>query len=529
MSADTNDAAPATDSPPAADDGQTPSKQALPPNWVEFVTAINKKPYFYNKVTKETTWVVPEAVEEPPAAEEPPMPPPPAPIIVSREYLADVSLTVTMPERLLATPIAELAVRALENRSSFLVWLKEEFTELANVQDRQKVANAISKVAKTMELPPPPDDPKDKRLANGTLYTKPEFKGYYGGYQEWYLAPRTTLESSPRDRLFKMLEHGRRDDAHAFLYSRGCGSAKERELVMRRTRPPPRDPNAKTEIAEEPPPPTPEADAVIAAGQVAFITLTTAGYASYTANYLESLRRVDECDVPLTVYCADEASFSRLSASWPAGGAAVGGAAAADAAAADAAATDAPHRTPAAGGAAGGAAAGGATSYARIERVPRSEYEFTPPPRMLQPKTDLVWPQLCVLKCRLISAALARCEYVLFTDSDVVALRPGFVRHVIQLLASSSTALADTRGGAASAGGIELLMQNYARHDVETAAKMALDRGEGRTGSSSPDEARRGAAWRGEARHQECSWGGMRPTLQLRAPVAAVAAANNCG
>jgi len=53
----------------------------------------------------------------------------------------------------------------------------------------------------------------------------------------------------------------------------------------------------------------------------------------------------------------------------------------------------------------------------------------------------------------------------LFLDTDVVVLRQGFLQHCVQQLAAPETEL-------------EILMQNYARHDVEAAAKMALDRGD---------------------------------------------------
>ena len=50
----------------------------------------------------------------------------------------------------------------------------------------------------------------------------------------------------------------------------------------------------------------------IAKGAVAFITLTNLGYISYTANLLSTLHVTGE-KVPLTLYCADGNSFSRLS------------------------------------------------------------------------------------------------------------------------------------------------------------------------------------------------------------------------
>ena len=54
----------------------------------------------------------------------------------------------------------------------------------------------------------------------------------------------------------------------------------------------------------------------IAAGEVAFVTLTNSGYLAYTANCLTSLEVVRE-PVPLTVYCADTRSQARISATCP--------------------------------------------------------------------------------------------------------------------------------------------------------------------------------------------------------------------
>ena len=54
----------------------------------------------------------------------------------------------------------------------------------------------------------------------------------------------------------------------------------------------------------------------IAAGEVAFVTLTNSGYLAYTVNCLTSLEVVGE-PIPLTVYCADTRSHARISATYP--------------------------------------------------------------------------------------------------------------------------------------------------------------------------------------------------------------------
>ena len=136
----------------------------------------------------------------------------------------------------------------------------------------------------------------------------------------------------------------------------------------------------------------------IAAGQVAFVTLTNSGYLPYTANCLQSLELVNEL-VPLTVYCADTASYTQL-------------------------------------------AAAGVRRLVRLDEEGLGEF--------LEWK-QRGWPRLMWLKCEVMRRALTTHKFVVFTDGDIVYERAGAVEHCVERLLAGD--------GAGGAGAPELLMQ----------------------------------------------------------------------
>lgn len=127
----------------------------------------------------------------------------------------------------------------------------------------------------------------------------------------------------------------------------------------------------------------------LSAGQVALVTLTNTGYLPFTANCQVSLDVVGE-PVPLTVFCADGASFDRLRAANDAKG---------------------PHaRKP--------------------MLVPMHEDALG---------TFLSWKQkgwarLMWLKCEAMRRALSTHEFVVFTDGDITYERRGAIAHCVEVL-----------------------------------------------------------------------------------------------
>lgn len=157
--------------------------------------------------------------------------------------------------------------RLTADRPAFLDWLRQH--GFAKVGERQKVANALGKGARALSGP----------------------------------ADDSSLDAE----VGRLLARGAREAAMELLKERGVRTLGERQrLVSAHLQ---RAGGASSAPALTP---AEEAERAIAAGEVAFVTLTNSGYLAYTANCLTSLDVVGERDVPLTVYCADRASYERL-------------------------------------------------------------------------------------------------------------------------------------------------------------------------------------------------------------------------
>lgn len=125
----------------------------------------------------------------------------------------------------------------------------------------------------------------------------------------------------------------------------------------------------------------------IAAGEVAFITLTNSGYLSYTSNCLTSLDLVGETRPPLTVYCADSASYEHL-----------------------------------------------ATVHAAAHVMPMGEDKLADFLAWKEPG----WPRLMWLKCEAMRRALGTHRFAVFTDGDIVYERPGALAFCVDQLLEAS-------------------------------------------------------------------------------------------
>ena len=144
----------------------------------------------------------------------------------------------------------------------------------------------------------------------------------------------------------------------------------------------------------------------IAAGDVAFVTLTNSGYLEYTRNCLTSLEIVNE-PVPLTVYCADTHSHAALSAS-------------------------------------------------HAHTVPMHEQGLD---RFLAWK-EPGWARLMWLKCEIMRRALASHAFVVFTDGDITYERRGAVEYCVEQLLQSAVEEGRQGGLCGEDNLLELVMQS---------------------------------------------------------------------
>ena len=152
-------------------------------------------------------------------------------------------------------------------------------------------------------------------------YTKKEFNDWYGGLDEWHAAP----EKDKPDKLRELVVKGKREQAHDFLITRGVRNEEDRERIMNKHVPekaPKRKPATELKPDVER---YPAAAAAIAAGQVAFVTVSDSNLTAFTANSVRSLDRWTDGEIklvgeslPLTVYATDAAASARLSSSSPA-------------------------------------------------------------------------------------------------------------------------------------------------------------------------------------------------------------------
>ena len=164
---------------------------------------------------------------------------------------------------------------------------------------------------------------------------------------------------------------------------------------------------------------------------------------------VRSLRRAGEAFVPLTVHCLDAQAYERLSS----------------------ARADGPMQ---------------------LVPPPADGVPFGTHGALTKQADAEVWARLCALKCRVIRQALDTHRYVVYTDGDVVYERAGAIAHCVEALAKEAEGAAKAEGmakaegaataegasGAGGGGGVELLVQNYARDDVVSRLKVAYDRNE---------------------------------------------------
>ena len=263
-----------------------------------------------------------------------------------------------------ASTLASLASRIADDRVEFLSSLKECGLTLG---ERQRLANAIGHAA------------RDQHAADN-------------------------------DALIAKLRVNDRDGAHALLKARGVAKLGERQRFIG---------DALKQLAAAPSPSTEmaatprfsSAAEAIAAGQVAFVTLTNTGYLPFTANCLTTLDIVGEQLPGLTVYCADSASLDALKA------------------------------------------------------------RASPPPLVPMHEDALSnflawkekgWARLMWLKCEVMRRALEEYAFVVFTDGDITYERSGAIAYCVDMLLGNNNH--SSHDGAATPPP-ELVMQNDGLYD----------------------------------------------------------------
>ena len=262
--------------------------------------------------------------------------------------------------------------------------------------------------------------------------------------------------------LDSCIEHVRRDRPGflAWLKEQGGSKVGERQRLanalgrtarLQQASEPPEPPSAQSPSAPcsvDRAPQYRDARAAIAAGDVAFVTLTNTGYLPYTLNCLHSLQLLGET-LPLTAFCADDPSYEWLSRLAPPRTATASSAEALPqmpppgippgARAPGPAPEPAPHATH-----------GAAPQRLRVQAVAMHEEELG---RFCEWK-ERGWARLMWLKCEAVRRSLATHAFVVFTDGDIVYERRGAIEHCVNALITSSAELVIQNDGLSDGLGV---------------------------------------------------------------------------